>query len=462
MEYSLSKKNIFFRISSFQMLAMFRRGLFYSFMSIYLRYFLGLSVTETTYFATFPMILNTFFQTYIWGIVSDKTQKRKSLIIWGELLAGVGTFLVWYFHHLVGDKRASGYIVIIGMTLVEIFWSMSNVGWSAMISDFFSERERTGIQGKLSSLGGLGRIVGVLIGGLAYDGFSRQFEGWGFSNGFLFFVASAVMILSTIPLFKLPEGGVNTPELIDDLNISRDRNIEGKSMENNQNTDNRLKTRKTKTDLIENKGFQVKLFTFFLIALIFINFGRNSVSSISSQYLKLGEGFNLSNQMLSYIVNMNSLGLMLFGFIIGRINRKISDEMLLIIGSVLSLLYLIGFAFARSIPILFISSFLLGISEVVITSSSYTIVSKIIPPEKRGKFFGFYNATFFLSWGIGGTLLAGPIADILIKKGQSYNIAYKASFLSGSLLIIIGLILFIIFSAVEYRKKKQNSPINIG
>ncbi|MCP4343911.1 MAG: hypothetical protein GY795_00090 [Desulfobacterales bacterium] len=46
----MKKSNyIFLDISSFQILAMFRRGLFYAYLSIYLRYFLGLSVTETTY-----------------------------------------------------------------------------------------------------------------------------------------------------------------------------------------------------------------------------------------------------------------------------------------------------------------------------------------------------------------------------------------------------------------------------
>ncbi|MHA2273314.1 MAG: hypothetical protein ACXACI_15755, partial [Candidatus Hodarchaeales archaeon] len=57
----------FFGLSSFQVLAMFRRGLFYTYLSIYLRFYLGLSVTETTLFATIPMILNVTFQMFVWG-----------------------------------------------------------------------------------------------------------------------------------------------------------------------------------------------------------------------------------------------------------------------------------------------------------------------------------------------------------------------------------------------------------
>ncbi len=74
---------VFLGISSFQALAMFRRGLFYAFLSIYLRYFLGLSVTETTLFATLPMVFNILSQTLIWGRLSDRRQLRRTLILWG-------------------------------------------------------------------------------------------------------------------------------------------------------------------------------------------------------------------------------------------------------------------------------------------------------------------------------------------------------------------------------------------
>ena len=49
---------IFIGLSSFEMLAMFRRGLFYAYLTIYLRHYLGLSVTATTLFATLPMVIN--------------------------------------------------------------------------------------------------------------------------------------------------------------------------------------------------------------------------------------------------------------------------------------------------------------------------------------------------------------------------------------------------------------------
>ena len=45
--------------------------------------------------------------------------------------------------------------------------------------------------GQLTSIGGLGRMIGILIGGYLYD------SGLGFRNGPLFLIASFVMFIST-------------------------------------------------------------------------------------------------------------------------------------------------------------------------------------------------------------------------------------------------------------------------
>ena len=124
---------VFLGLSSFEILAMFRRGLFYTYLSIYLRHFLGMSVTETTLFATLPMVGNVLCQTFVWGTISDRYQVRRTLIVCGEALAGVGTVLVWYAHTLTHQRSHAGWVIITGLTVVELFWSMSNVGWSALI-----------------------------------------------------------------------------------------------------------------------------------------------------------------------------------------------------------------------------------------------------------------------------------------------------------------------------------------
>jgi MFS family permease len=411
-----SRKN-FFCISSFQSMAMFRRGLFYSYLSIYLRHFLGLSVTETTLFATLPMVLNIVFQTFVWGVISDRYQKRRTLIILGELFAAVSTLLVWYIHTAPGSKHFAGYIVIIGMTVVEIFWSASNVGWTAIISDFYREQDRVSVQGKLATIGAVGRFIGVWIGGLAYDGLSRFYEGWGFDRGFLFFVASGVMLLSTVPIFFIPEGGIGKRK-----GTERESLIKGRL-----------------TDLFRIS----KPFFIFLIAMVFINFGRNSVALIKAQYLTVEKGFDVSSRMLGYIVNMASIATFTMGLVIGRISRRFSDSIILFSGAVIALIHLLGFMLARELGTIFASSFLGGVAEVVIYSASYSYASKLIPPEKRGKQFALFNATFFLSWGLAGTFFAGPVADLLIRIGKPQIFSYQMSFLSAAILVFVGIFILL-------------------
>lgn len=40
--------------------------------------------------------------------------------------------------------RVSGDVLIAGLTAVEIFWSMSNIAWSALIADIYPARDRGG------------------------------------------------------------------------------------------------------------------------------------------------------------------------------------------------------------------------------------------------------------------------------------------------------------------------------
>ncbi len=405
-------RRIFWGVSSFQALAMFRRGLFYSYLSIYLRYYLGLNVTETTLFATLPMILNVVFQTFVWGNLSDRLQLRRTLIIRGELLAGIGTVLIWYVHTLTEDRALAGYIIIIGLSLIEIFWSMSNVGWSALISDIYRQEDRNAVQGRLISIGGLGRIGGVWIGGLLYDGLGRYYEGWGFQEGSLFFVASAAMFISIIPMMFVPEGGIGGQE---ETGTAADPGMDAAASD--------------------------RIFVIFLIAMGLINFGRNSVAVIVSQYLVLETGFGVSSSTLSYIVNMQSLAIIFWGIGVGWLGRRIGNGRTLCLGAGLGMAGLAIFAAGSDLGLIYLGSFFLGASHAVVYASSYAFAAALIPPRIRAKRFGIFNATFFLSWGLAGTVIAGPITDVAIAFGYAEMFAYRLAFASAFVLTGLGLAL---------------------
>ena len=416
----------FIGLSSFEMLAMFRRGLFYAFLSIYLRHQLGLSVTETTLFATLPMIVNVLAQTVVWGKISDRFQLRRTLIIFGEVLAAFSTVLIWYLHRQFTDPAAAGYTIIVGLTVIEIFWSMSNISWSALVSDIYDEQQRSRIQGRLTSMGGLGRIVGIWIGGLLYDGMGQRFEGWGFFEGPLFFVAAGAMLVSTFPLFFLPEGGVGlNPPPAQGITHPQDRHPAR------------------------------SIYVIFLAGMALINFGRNSIAIIFSQYLTLDSGLALSSLTISYIFNTQSVAIVVLGWMAGWICLRLGNAAALLAGTVAAVAGLSLLATTTALPLIYVANFLRGVGDAVIMAAAYTYASILIPPLKRGRMFAWFNGTFFLSFGLAGTLIAGPIVDGMIAAGHLQTIAYRVSFAAAAGLTFIGML---IQAALLIFLKKRASP----
>lgn len=407
----ISGCSVFWGIGSFQALAMFRRGLFYAYLSIYLRYYLGLSVTETTLFATLPMLANIIAQTFVWGRLSDRFQLRRTLILWGECSGAFGTVLIWAFHVMAGSAQAAGYVIILGLAVVEVFWSMSNIGWSALISDLYPEQKRNEVQGRLASVGGLGRLFGIWIGGRLYDGLGKMYAGWGFESGVLFFTAAAVMLVAMIPVLFLPEGGID-PE-----------NPPAMPCENRCAVDS------------------ARLYVVFLIAMTLINFGRNCVMIVQSQYLFLDSGFGVSSRMLSYIFNTESVAIIIFGLLSGHIGRRIGNGRAVCVGALASAVYLVFFIFSDELCLIFAASFIRGAGDVTILAASYATASILIPPDRRGRWFGYFNATLFLSWGVAGTLIAGPIVDTMEFYGFDSIMAYKAAYLAALAMTLTGLVI---------------------
>ena len=403
----------FIGLSSFEMLAMFRRGLFYAYLTIYLRHYLGLSVTATTLFATLPMVINVLSQNLIWGRISDRFQLRRTLIMSGEILAALGTVGVWYLHRLADSPVMAGMVIISGLTLVELFWSMSNISWSALISDLYKEEDRGAVQGRLTSMGGFGRIAGIWTGGLLYDGLGAHFSGWGFYEGHLFFVAAGVMFISVIPLFLLPEGGA----------------LEDKGSSPSPNT-----------DLPDDTPVPaVRRYLLFLAGMTLINFGRNGVAIVFPQYLASAQGLGLDSRTIAYILNTQSMAVVCVGWLVGWLCRNWGRERALMAGTFSAIIALVILSLDTALPSIYAASFLRGIGDAVVMAAAYEAASVYIPAAMRARRFAWFNATFFLSFGLPGTLIFGPLVDFLMGAGLSEPDAYRFSFGAAAGMTFMGL-----------------------
>jgi MFS family permease len=444
---------IFFGLASFQALAMFRRGIFYTFLAVYLRSELGLSVTGTTLFETIPMVLNVLFQTFVWGRLTDRLQLRRSLIVTGEIVAGIGHLAMWYFHTIAPDPQSAGWVIITGLAVIEVFWSMSNIGWSAYISDVYDVGQRNAIQGRFSSIGGGGRIVGAFLGGVLYAGLGQSQPGSGFRQGSIFFVSAAVMFVSVIPLLFMPEGGIHYQHAASPGDRAGARPTGGDRARANAIDNGSSPGDRARANAPGDRAASGNLLVFssFLAAMLLINSGINSLGAFRAQFLDLADGFAASARTISLVLNVESATLIVVGLFVGFLGRKLGIKVLLILGAAAGLVSLLIHATAAWLGLMFVAAAFKGLSDGCVMAAAYTFASTLIPPEKRGRWFAIYNATFFLSWGLSATFITGPIIDRLIAAGAGTVPAYRAGFATAAGLITIGMVILLALMAALRR-----------
>jgi MFS family permease len=288
--------------------------------------------------------------------------------------------------------------------------------------------------GQFSIIGGFGGIGGAILGGVLYDS-------GGFADGSIFNIAAIAMIFSSIIVYF-------------SIRLNKEDEI-SESADNNSSE---------KFSLSELPSQLRTAYIVFIIALVFINFGRNSIAIITALFLEDPTGFNATGVDIALYSNVRSIANMIAGLLVGSVVAKSDDNRVLMVGIMLTIAGIFWLTIAPSFTLALMASFLRGASEVIIGASSYSIVARMAPKEYRGRLFAYYNTTFFLSWGIAATLIAGPIADILIGQGFSNANAYRGSFIAAIVLVVIGIVVLLV--AIRYARKievpkEEEEPIRL-
>ena len=334
----LNKKTVI-GLSSFQFMAMVRRGLFYTFLSLYLREILGLSVTETTLLASLTMIANSVSQTFVWGKISDRYQARASLVVIGETVAAFGYIMVYFIHaHMLelNSPITAAYIIIGGLTILEFFWSMSNLGWSALISDLTTSKERGGLMSIVSSVGGVGRIVGTSVSAVFYNWGSIA---GGFTSGLLFYFASAIMLSSAVLIWFSARNSdkIRTDKQTD--GITRSEQVSGQQRSN--------------------------VFHWFLTSIFIVGFGAFSILQIFIYYISLDSPINASSFEIAMIRNSSSIAIIITSLLAGLLADRIGRKKALGLGFVLMVVTPIFYILAQNAIQMMIFNSLNGIAQEI-------------------------------------------------------------------------------------------------
>jgi len=381
-----------------------RRGVFYPFLAVYSYQQLNANLVQVGLLSALPMVASSISQPY-WGRLSDRIGKRKLFIIAGETIAGIAYLSmmplteVWY--------------LILGLTLLEGFWSMSNVAWSALIIDVVKPSERGRVMGYLNTIGVGGMAFGVFAAGLMYDttGFSLNFV----ISAAMMFVSAAVVLA-----------------WIDDRKIGTEPDL-GTRVESEKSAGN------------------VPMLRMLVLTNSLSMFGINGLRQLMMIYM--GSGLSFSGTLIGTVSAAGNLANLVLGIPAGYIADKVDKKKLYVAALAVNtaaptvLLY-------SEVPIHFILvSALIGMSWPLSEITAFPLAGEFAPAGNRGKFLGYFNAVRFLfSFGLPPLVLGGYLAEYFKNSHKSSGspevealvLSSKETFLTAMVVTLIGLVLWIV------------------
>ena len=424
-----SFRNVFFNLSVFQFLTFVRRGVFYTFMINYL-YTLMQSATLTAALGTLNMVASALGQNLLWGRISDRYKLRTKLIMTGESIAGFAYIIVFIIHKSLiqtGDHFLAGLAIIFGLSILEFFWSMSDVGWATLLTDVTTPETRGRIIGTLNFIASLGRMVGILFAGFLYA------DGEGFKNGTIFYIVTILLFIGAAMMALMSRHTAMKSVTQKNLSVKEKEEHKGKLTDENEKT-----------------------YSWFLAFLIIIVLGAASINQIFLLFIKLPEGLNASDPEMSLILGTWTIGGMIASIVLGRLADKVGRNKVMFLGLILAAITPLLYGVALTVPLMALIYGLNGVSFWTIQTVGFAIAGDIIPEHKRGRLLSRYNAVMAIGWGPAGFLVGGPLADIQVKiLGLPAYTGYLNTFFTSSIIVILGTILF----AVKVAKMKLENTV---
>lgn len=422
-------------LSSFEFMTFMRRGVFYTFMTYYLYDLLG-QVTIVALFGTLTMLASTMGQNFLWGKIADRYKLRTQLIVIGEITAGIAYILVFLLQKSLVDAGAgalAGIAIIFGLSVLEFFWSMSDVGWAALVADVTTVEIRGAFIGTINFISSLGRMTGVLFSGFLYMG------GLGFRHGTIFYIVTAMLFAGAAIMYGASRS------------LWKSRTIQLDKSEKKEETKLSDKTQ-TPADSY-SRG--TRAFTWFLIALTIIVLGQTATNQVFLLFLKLPAGLNATDEQVSLIVSAFTIGGMTASILVGRLSDKIGRYKVILTGLVLAAATLLAFGIVPNIGLMALAYGINGVSFMTLQTASFALAGDIIPETRRGRLLSRYNAVMALSWGPAGLLIGGPLADAQTGiLGFPKQVAYVNAFLIAALLVVVGAFVFMLKVS---RVREENS-----
>jgi len=424
---------------SFQFLTFMRRGVFYSFMYIYLFSLMG-NVTTTAALGTLTMLMSAAGQNLLWGKISDRYRLRAQLVVIGEVAAGIAYIVVFLTHKFfidAGGNVAAGLALIIGLAVLEFFWSMSDVGWAALVTDITTPETRGGFVGAIYFIMSIGRMTGIIMAGYLYAG------GLGFRQGTIFYMVTVMLLAGATIMWLVSKSVKPSTTSTSFVSIKKEKNDLTSCPQ-----------AITCTSLEDERTF-----VWFLIALTIIVLGGASVNQIFPLFLKLDDGLHASDLEMSFILSAWTLGGMTSSLLAGRLADKVGRKKIILAGLLIAATTPLFYGVSPNAVFMAIVYGINGVSFMTLQTAGFAFAGDIIPEHRRGRLLSRYNTVMALSWGPAGLLIGGPLADVQTRVMKTpAHTAYVNAFITSSMLVLVGTLVFF----TKVKKPIQKMPQAVG
>ncbi len=334
------------------------------------------------------------------GAIADYSSNKKAFLLIFTLLCVISTGLMFFVQE--GD-------ILLGMILLVL----ANIGfegglvfYDAFLPEITSERSYGRVSGYGFAMGYVGSFISLLV---AYPFLKGEFTPENMFNvRFTFVVASLFFFVFSLPFFLIIKERKNqNPEKISYFNIGFER------------------VKSTFKNATRYKNIGKFLLSYFVYA-----DGINTVIIFASIFARHTLNFSLTEILVFFLTVQSTaiLGSVIFGIIADSIGQKKTLSITLLMWVITA----VGAYFCVDKTSFYIIGFIAGSAMGSSQSTSRSLMSKIIPYEKKTEFFGFYSF-FGKSSAILGPLVFGFVSSLTGSQ--------RIAVISVALFFIAGLIL---------------------
>ncbi len=188
-------------------------------------------------------------------------------------------------------------------------------------------------------------------------------------------------------------------------------------------------------------GWWIILVGFFMMALIYAN-----LASAQSVFIKpVTEEFGIERSQFSLMNTIASVGVIVASLYSGKLFQKFSLKKVILVSSLIVVLGLVGFAFAKNIYLFYAIAPFFGFAFAGSTNIPATI---LINNWFGGKKKGLAFSLAFAGSGIGGMLLVKLLGWVVLNYG------WRTAYLVDAALILFIIIPLVLFIVAETPKQK--------